>query len=408
MRQVAVIGSGPSGCYLADQLLRLMPDARVDVVDRLPVPFGLVRHGVAPDHQGTKAVARLLDRILAHDRAAFFGNVEVGRDVTLEQLGQYYDAVVLATGASVDRRTGLPGEDLPQVMGSGALVAWYNGHPDRGEPDFGEGRAAVVIGHGNVAIDIARILAKTPAELAGSDLDEAAADRLGALPLTTIHVVGRRGPKDAKFTPHELGELGRLARARPVVAGQPDLAGETPVMATFRGFAGPAEVKPIEIVFHFDLVPQAFVGSERLEAVRFAGPAGEVVLAADFAVTCIGYESQACDDCAPSNGVMAHDGGLVRPGLYVVGWAGRGPSGTIPTNRTEAQGLAKRMAGEIVASGKPGREALRAALTRQVVDHAGWKRIDAAELAQASDRRVRVKLTDAAAMLKSAGGLLDA
>lgn len=408
MRQVAVIGSGPSGCYLADQLLRLMPDARVDIVDRLPVPFGLVRHGVAPDHQGTKAVVRLLDRILAHERAAFFGNVEVGRDVTLAQLGQYYDAVVLATGAALDRRAGLPGEDLAQVMGSGALVSWYNGHPERGEPDFGQGREAVVIGHGNVALDIARILAKTPEELAGSDLDEAAADRLAALPLARIHVVGRRGPKDARFTPHELGELGRLARARPVIAGTPDLAGETPVMATFRGFAGPAEVKPIEIVFHFDLVPQAFVGSGRLEAVRFAGPAGDVELPADFAVTCIGYETPACDDCLPTGGVMAHQGGLIRPGLYVVGWAGRGPSGTIPTNRTEAQGLAKRMAGEVVAAGRPGREALRAALTQPVVDHAGWKRIDAAELAGASDRRVRVKLTDRAAMLRSAGGLLDA
>ncbi|MFX8668431.1 hypothetical protein ABTM51_19680, partial [Acinetobacter baumannii] len=159
---------------------------------------------------------------------------------------QYYDAVVLATGAPLDRRTGPAGEDLAQVLGSGALVSWYNGHPDRGEPDFGAGRAAVVIGHGNVAIDIARILAKTPDELAGSDLDEAAAGRLAALPLARIHVVGRRGPGDAKFTPHELGELGQLARARPVIAGTPDLAGDTPVMATFRGFAAPAEVKPIE------------------------------------------------------------------------------------------------------------------------------------------------------------------
>ncbi len=404
MRQVAVIGSGPSGCYLADQLLRLMPDARVDVVDRLPVPFGLVRHGVAPDHQGTKAVARLLDRILAHDRAAFLGNVEVGRDVTLDRLRSFYDAVVLATGASVDRRTGLPGEDLAQVTGSGKLVSWYNGHPDRGEPDFGAGREAVVIGHGNVAIDIARLLAKTPAELAGSDLDDAVADRLATLPLARVHVVGRRGPKDAKFTPHELGELGKLARARPVIAGNPDLDGDTPVMATFRAFAGPAEVKPIEIVFHFDLVPQAFVGDGRLEAVRFAGPEGEVTLAADFAVTCIGYEALACGDCVPADGVIAHDGGLVAPGMYVVGWAGRGPSGTIPTNRTEAQGLARRMAGEIVDSGRPGRDALLAELKQHVVDHAGWKRIDAAELAGASDRRCRVKLTDAALMLRHAAG----
>ena len=170
MLHIAIIGSGPAGCYMADQLLRLLPDASIDILERLPVPFGLIRYGVAPDHQGTKAVARVLDRVLSRDRVSFFGNVEAGRDVRLDELMSLYDAVVLATGAERDRRLGIPGEDLPGVIGSGAFTGWYNGHPDRHVPQVQGVRSAVIIGNGNVAIDVARVLAKGPAEFAGSDL----------------------------------------------------------------------------------------------------------------------------------------------------------------------------------------------------------------------------------------------
>src|SRR5271167_4353191 len=171
MRRIVIIGSGPAGCYLADHLLRLLPDASIDILERLPVPFGLIRYGVAPDHQGTKAVARVLDRVLSRDRVAFFGNVEVGRDVHLDELMSFYDAVVLATGAERDRRLGIPGEDLPGVVGSRTFTGWYNAHPDHpAAPEAQDVRSAVIIGNGNVAIDVARIFAKSPAEFEGSDL----------------------------------------------------------------------------------------------------------------------------------------------------------------------------------------------------------------------------------------------
>ena len=217
MRHVAIIGSGPAGCYLADQLLRLVPDSSIDILERLPAPFGLIRYGVAPDHQGTKAIARVLDRVLSRERVNFFGNVEVGRDVRLDELMSLYDAVVLATGATRDRKLAIPGEDLRGVIASGAFTGWYNSHPDHRAPRVQGVRSVVIIGNGNVAIDVARILAKGPAELAGSDLSPDVTAWLTTQPIETIHIVGRRAAADAKFTEHELAELGTLERARPVV-----------------------------------------------------------------------------------------------------------------------------------------------------------------------------------------------
>jgi len=210
MKSIAIIGSGPAGCYLADQLLRLVPDASIDVLEKLPVPFGLIRYGVAPDHQSTKAVTRVFDRVLSRDHVSFFGNVEVGRDVRLDELMTLYDAVVLATGAARDRRVSIPGEDLLGVVGSGSFVGWYNGHPHSQAPVVSGVRSAVIVGNGNVAIDVARILAKGPEELAGSDVDGRVAAWLMALPLQTVHIVGRRAAAEAKFTDHELAELGTL------------------------------------------------------------------------------------------------------------------------------------------------------------------------------------------------------
>lgn len=403
MRHIAIVGSGPAACYLADHLLRLAPDAHIDVIERLPVPFGLVRYGVAPDHQGTKAVVRVLDRVLGRDRVGFFGNVEVGRDLRLAELRALYDAVVLATGAPRDRRLGIPGEDLPGVVGSGSFVGWYNDHPDHAVPPLHAVRSAVVIGNGNVAIDVARILAKSPAEMAGSDIAPQVTQLLAAQPIDTIHVVGRRSAADAKFTPHELAELGTLARARARLADPSALAGDTPVVEVLRGFTADARQAAIDIVFHFGLAPAAFLGSERLEGVRFAAADGRThEIAAQLAVTCIGYASVACGDAAPVGGVFHHEGGRVAEGLYVTGWAQRGPSGTIPTNRTEAQPVAQQIAAQTPGHGRLGGAGLAALLAERGVrrvDHASWRRIDEAERAAAAGDRCRRKFDTVAAML---------
>jgi NADPH-dependent glutamate synthase beta subunit-like oxidoreductase len=426
MKHIAIIGSGPAGSYLADQLLRLMPDASIDVIEQLPVPFGLIRYGVAPDHQSTKAVARLFDRVLARDRVSFFGNVSVGRDVQLDDLIPLYDAIVLATGAQQDRRLGIPGEDLPGVMGSGDFVGWYNAHPHRQPPPVSGVQSAVVIGNGNVAIDVARILAKGPEELAGSDLPAEVSSWLASQPLQEVRIVGRRGAADAKFNDHELAELGTLRRARPVVldpaprsrtpreAGHPpvddkpaSLSGDNAVTKTLRTFVdAPPRDTPVSIVFHFNLTPFAFVGDDKLREVQFRSANGETVtLPAQLAITCIGYEALACGSLLPSNGLFANQDGKVDERLYVVGWAKRGPSGTIPTNRTEAQQVAQKIAQEITDGNRPGGVRLRELLDDRGVcwiDYAGWHRIDAAELAQASAERCRIKFRNTEDMLEAA------
>lgn len=410
MRYIAIIGSGPAGCYLADQLLRLAPDARIDVIERLPVPFGLVRYGVAPDHQGSKAVVRVLDRVLAREQVGFYGNVEVGRDLTLEELRALYDTVVLATGAPQDRRLGVPGEDLPGVIGAASFVGWYNNHPDHAEPPLHAVRSAVVIGNGNVAVDVARLLAKSHAELAGSDLAPDVQEKLAALPLEVIHIVGRRGAADAKFTQKELAELGTLSRASTRVADVSDpaaIVGDSPIVDILRGYAADTRELPIRIVFHFGLAPRAFVGDGRLQAVRFTRADGsEHEIPAELAVSCIGYRSVPCCSAEPADGVFASDNGRIDDGLYVTGWARRGPSGTIPTNRTEAQQLAQRVAAETVAHGRAGGQGLAALLAergRRRIDHAAWRAIDAAELAQAAAERCRRKFETVEAMLEAAG-----
>jgi len=407
MFHIAIIGSGPAGCYLVDQLLRVKPDASISVLEELPVPFGLIRYGVAPDHQPTKAIARLFDRILARDNVGFFGNVEVGRDIRLVELMNLYDAVVLATGAPRDRRLGIPGEELPGVVGSGSFVAWYNSHPHAHAPAVGDVRSAVIIGNGNVAIDVARILAKGPEEVAGSDLSPAVSSWLASQPLQTVHLVGRRGAADAKFTDHELAELGTLKRALPVVADPASLTGETAVVKTLHTFAEAAQRETaVTINFHFNLTPAAFVGETQLHAVRFSTPAGaSVEIPAQLAVTSIGYESVAICSVAPVNGFFANQDGKIAERLYAVGWARRGPTGTIPTNRTEAQQLAQKIAQEIEDGHRPGADGLRGLLQERTVrwvDYAGWRRIDTAELSAASAERSRTKLGTVEEMLEVA------
>ena len=215
MRNVAIVGSGPAGCYLAEALLRADNDCRITVIDRLPTPFGLVRFGVAPDHQGTKGITRLLDRVLAKAEVSYFGSVELGRDVSLPELRALYDVVVLAIGAPVDRRLGIAGEELAGVLPSGRFVGWYNHHPDHVALDLAAVESAVIIGNGNVALDVARVLAKTETEFDGSDLNFAGwVKKLLGVPTITVGSVGLNGDFFEAFAgkssqPASLDELER-------------------------------------------------------------------------------------------------------------------------------------------------------------------------------------------------------
>ncbi len=406
-QRLCIIGSGPAGCYVAEHLLKLLPEARIDVIEKLPVPFGLVRYGVAPDHQSTKGAARVLDRTLSRERVRFFGNVEVGRDVTLDELRSVYHVVVLATGAPRDRRLGIPGEDLPGVIASGAFVGWYNGRPARVMPELRDVRSAVIIGNGNVALDVARILAKDAGELKGSDLTPDVLEALRSMPIRDIRMVGRRSAAEAKFSEHELEELGTLRRAKPVVENRQELAGDTPVQKVLSRFAAdPRTDPPVRIHFHFGLTPVNFAGDQRLHTVSFRSATDEQVdIPAQLAVICIGYEAVPCCTAKPSNGVFTNDAGKIDDGLYVLGWAKRGPSGTIPTNRAEALQLAQKIASEVNAAEIRQEPDLTEVLrSRGVVwvDYSGWKRIEVAERAGACDERCLLKLLHTEEMLQAA------
>src|SRR5687767_5210920 len=274
MRHVAVIGSGPAGYYSAEALLKQYHEVRIDMIDRMPVPYGLIRFGVAPDHQSIKAVYKRYEKVALSDQVRFVGNVLVGRDVTIEELRGLYDAVILATVAPDDRLVGIPGDDLPGVIGSAAFVGWYNGHPEFADLDPPlDVEAAAVIGNGNVALDVARILAKTPAEFAGSDIVGHALDALAGSSIRTIHVLGRRGPHQIAMTPKELGELGHLEAAAPRV----DLADFPPAaddallepgmrksVTHLRDFANLARDKTKTIDFDFFAMPVAVEGEGRV------------------------------------------------------------------------------------------------------------------------------------------------
>ncbi|MEM7442187.1 MAG: FAD-dependent oxidoreductase [Pseudomonadota bacterium] len=408
-RHFAIIGSGPSGVYAAERLARIAPDDRIDVIDRLPTPFGLIRYGVAPDHQSTKAVTRVLTRALTRDNVSFLGNVEIGKDIGLKELRDKYDAVILATGAPKDRRLGLAGEDLPGVFGSEEFVKWYNNHPDQAglQVDLEQVEHIVVIGIGNVALDAARMFAKSPDELAASDLSPDLAERMARMRLKSITLLGRRGPEHAKFTPLELSEMGELRRARPNVKTAlipPARDDEPKTLSILRDFSAlQPDDRKLAVDFRFQTRPTGFEGDRRLTGVRVENADGdEQIIPAQLAVTCIGYDSVACDTLLPSGGVFENVDGKIEEDLYVVGWAKRGPSGTIPTNRPESHAVANRVAEETVAAGKSGSDGLADLIREQggrVVDFAGWQAIDSAEIDRATDDRPRRKFQTVAEML---------
>jgi ferredoxin--NADP+ reductase len=379
--RVAIVGAGPAGFYAADGLLRAKPDLRIDLIDRLPTPFGLVRGGVAPDHQGTKVIVRQFEKLLAQPDVRFAGNVEIGRDLSWDELREGYDAVIVATGMTIDRTLGVPGENLPFVWGSWKFVAWLNGHPDfRTGPDLSRVRTVAVIGNGNVALDVARVLAKSADEMAKSDIVPEAGAAIAAAPIGEITVIGRRGPENASFTNNELAEMGRLARAVAVTdpagldvqvpAGDPtpERLRKGKNLEILRGFAkNQPGSKPITLRFVFN------------RPITTIAP-GEF----DLVITCIGYSGA---DYPRGEGV------------FPVGWAKRGPHGTIPTNRADSLAVAQQVIAWLEARDpRSGPDPLPAA-----VDLAGWHRIDKAEVAAGAKLgRPRVKLTDWNALLDAA------
>ena len=423
MRHIAIIGSGPAGYYTAEAAQKKFgDDVRIDIIDRLPVPFGLIRFGVAPDHQSIKAVSNRYEKVALSDNVRFVGNVSVGKDVSIDELNGLYDAVVLATGAPNDRKLDIPGGDLPGVFGSAAFVGWYNGHPDFANlaPAL-DGKHVVVIGNGNVALDVARILSKTRAEFSTSDIVGHALHALEHANTEEVTILGRRGPHQIAMTPKELGELGHLARATPRVeqADLPDLGedallepGMRKSVTHLREFAAIPEAfhaeKAVSINFDFFAAPVAIEGDGRVERIVIERTAlddqmrsvrtGETyTIECSMVISCIGYQTPPIEGVPYEHGRgrFASDDGRILPGLYCVGWARRGPSGTIGTNRPDGYAIVDLIADDIGGGdGKSGREGLDELLNQRgvrVVKYSDWKKIEEAEIGRARNGAPREK-----------------
>lgn len=443
MLRVAVVGSGPAGVYAAGALTE-HGDVAVDVIDRLPCPYGLVRYGVAADHPKIKSISATLRKVLEDPAVRFLGNVEVGTQLTLEDLHRHYDAVIFASGAGVDRRLAIPGEDLPGSLSATQFVAWYSGHPDAPVDQFAlEARSVAVIGAGNVALDVARMLAKSADELRTTDLPAHVLDVLERSRVEEIHVIARRGPAQAKFTTKELREIGELANADVVVdpreleldeASRQRVAEDHLVRRNHEvllEWAGRSPTtRPRRIRIRFNLRPVEVLGEVqvaglRLERTRLDGAgntagSGEMSsIEVQMVLRSIGYRGRPLPGMPfdEHRGVVPNDGGRVLragapvPGEYVAGWIKRGPTGVIGTNKKDAQETVDALLAD-APSLRPAPVRDPEALDQYLVDCGarvvtwqGWCAIESAEaeLGRAGGRD-RAKIVDREALLLAAAG----
>jgi ferredoxin--NADP+ reductase len=439
--RVAIVGSGPSGFYAAGHLLKAKDlTVQVDMYDRLPTPWGLVRGGVAPDHPNIKAVSRVYEKTAAHPEFRFYGNVEFGSDLTHDELTDRYHAIIYAVGAQTDKQMGIPGEDLPGSWAATELVAWYNGHPDYVDLEFDlSGKRIAVIGNGNVAMDVARMLALTRDELAVTDVADHALEQMAESGIEEIYVLGRRGPAQAAFTNPEILEIGELTDADVVIdpadveldeasrdfleSDASDLTARKNVeILTGYSERQPAG-KPKRVHFRFLVSPLEIVGEGKVEAIKLArnrlvAQDGQIraeqteeteTLPVDLVFRSIGYRGVPLDGVPfdeargtiPNDGARVLEGDAPVRGEYVTGWIKRGPSGVIGTNKKDAQDtvdavLADLAADALLDPSDPVRESLEALLAERkpdVVSYAGWEAIDAHEKGLGEPQgRPRVKL----------------
>jgi len=449
--RVAIVGSGPAGFYAAGHLLKSKshPDlcVQVDMFDRLPTPWGLVRAGVAPDHPNIKAVSRVYEKTAEHPEFRFYGNVELGRDLTRDDLIARYHAVVYAVGAQTDRRMGIPGEDLPGSWAATEFVAWYNGHPDYRDLEFDlSAERAVVVGNGNVATDVARMLALTRDELAQTDVADHALDVLAESNVGEIVVLGRRGPAQAAFTNPELLELGEMTDADVFVdPGDVELdplskafieseAAHTTKKKNVEILTGYAGREPLgkrrRIVLRFLVSPVEILGTDRVEGLRIAhnelveGDDGSLrarptdlteELDCGLVFRSIGYQGTRIDGVPfdERSCTIPNEGGRItdRSGEYAVGWIKRGPTGIIGTNKRDAQETVNSIledldADRLPAPADPERDSMEALLAERqpdAVSYAGWQAVDRVEREAGEPHgRPRVKLCSFEELLEAA------
>jgi ferredoxin--NADP+ reductase len=394
--KVAIVGAGPAGYFAAQALQNLASDTRsfeIDMIERLPTPWGLVRSGVAPDHPKIKTVAKVFEKIASDEHFRLFANVEIGSDISIAQLKDKYDAVIIATGTSLGKTLGIPGENLRGSMSAATFVPWYNAHPDFAGVDTPlDSDTAVVIGAGNVAMDAARILALEPSELDPTDTADHAIDAFKKSNIRKVYISARRGPEHAAFTSPELRDLPKLEHTN-VIINKSDIdaaivhAGDAPekdVKSNLDAMLLIAENPKSEhertMQFLFQHTPKEILGTDRVEGVVFSTPNGDVTIKCGLVITAIGYHAHSIDGIPYENGKVVNNDGRVNDNMYVVGWAKRGPSGVIGTNKSDAAAVMELLVEDLKTPKNAGD--ISELLTHQVVvSQQHWQKINEAEVA---------------------------
>ena len=417
--KVAIVGAGPAGYFAAQALQNLANEEQsfsIDMIERLPTPWGLVRSGVAPDHPKIKTVSKVFEKIANTENFRLFANVEVGTDVTVAQLQEKYDAVIIATGSSIGKKLGIPGEDLRGSLSAAVFVPWYNAHPDFVGIDTPlDTDTAVVIGAGNVAMDVARMLALEPSELDPTDTADHAIDALKKSNIRKVYISARRGPEYAAFTSPELRDLPKLEHtnvhmskrdieAAIVRAGmEPEKDVKSNLDAMLLIAENPKNEHERTMEFLFQHTPKEILGSDRVEGIVYSTPNGDVTIKCGLVITAIGYQAQGIDGVPYENGKVVNTDGRVSENLYVVGWAKRGPSGVIGTNKSDAAAVIELLVSDLKAPKDAGD--ISELLTHQVVvTQELWQKINEAEVAAGEPKgKPRVKSVERAELLKHAG-----
>ena len=414
--KVAIVGAGPAGYFAAQALQNQQNEDRtfaIDMIERLPTPWGLVRSGVAPDHPKIKTVSKVFEKIAADPNFRLFANVEIGSEISVAQLKEKYDAVVIATGSHLGKSLGIPGEELPGSLSAADFVPWYNSHPDYVDVKVPlDCDTAVVIGAGNVAMDVARMLALEPSELDPTDTADHAIDAFKASAVRDVYISARRGPEHAAFTSPELRELPKLEHTN-VVINKEDIdaaivrAGAEPekdVKSNLDAMLLIAESQKSEhertMRFLFQHTPKQILGTDRVEGVVYSTPNGDVTIKCGLVITAIGYQAAGIDGVPYENGKVVNTDGRVNENLYVVGWAKRGPSGVIGSNKSDAVAVVELMISDLKTPKAAGD--LSHLLTHQVVvDQIAWQKINEAEVAAGEPKgKPRVKSVKRDELLK--------
>ena len=405
--KVAIVGAGPAGYFAAQALQNQQNEDRtfaIDMIERLPTPWGLVRSGVAPDHPKIKTVSKVFEKIAADPNFRLFANVEIGSEISVAQLQEIYDAVVIATGSHLGKTLGIPGENLPGSLSAADFVPWYNAHPDYVDVKVPmDCDTAVVIGAGNVAMDVARMLALEPSELDPTDTADHALEAFKASAVRDVYISARRGPEHAAFTSPELRELPKLEHTN-VVINKKDIdaaivrAGAEPekdVKSNLDAMLLIAESQKSEhertMRFLFQHTPKQILGTERVEGVVYSTPNGDVTVKCGLVITAIGYQAAGINGVPYENGKVVNTDGRVKENLYVVGWAKRGPSGVIGTNKSDAAVVVELMIADMKSPKNAGD--ISDLLTHQVVvNQSAWQKINEAEVAAGEPKgKPRVK-----------------